>query len=338
MGQLLSQMLLEAKLDDKERCKQMAVERVAGLESQMVSSGHAVVMGRLAAQHHKAGLLNERKGGLSQLEFAKSLVSSIENDWEGVLARLRELRSKIVRREGATFSLTGDTSSLVAAEAPLEHLISGLPYKTGTGFSPTSYTVDVKRNEGLIVPTQVNYVGKAANIYSSGYQHHGSSAVISKFLGTTWLWDRVRVSGGAYGGFCSFNFRSGGFAYASYRDPNLEATLDVYDGTSQFLREVALDDDAVSKAIVGCIGELDSPMLPDAKGYTSFSRHLLGEGPEGRQERRDQVLGTTEAHFREFAEALDAVKMNGSVVVVGSQDAIQAANAAGAQLDVTTVM
>ena len=48
-------------------------------------------------------------------------------------------------------------------------------------------------------------MGKAVNLYEdAGYKLSGSSYVINKLLGTSWLWDRVRVSGGAYGGFrCS---------------------------------------------------------------------------------------------------------------------------------------
>ena len=57
---------------------------------------------------------------------------------------------------------------------------------------------------------QVNYVGKAGNLYEdAGYELHGSSYVIDKFLGTSWLWDRVRVVGGAYGGFCNLDTHSG---------------------------------------------------------------------------------------------------------------------------------
>jgi presequence protease len=61
----------------------------------------------------------------------------------------------------------------------------------------------------LISFLKVNYVGKAGNLYQSGYQLNGSAYVISKHIGNTWLWDRVRVSGGAYGGFCDFDTHSG---------------------------------------------------------------------------------------------------------------------------------
>lgn len=66
--------------------------------------------------------------------------------------------------------------------------------------------------------TQVNYVGKAANLYAdAGYELSGAAYVVEKYLGTSWLWDKVRVVGGAYGGFCSFDSHSGMFTYLSYR-------------------------------------------------------------------------------------------------------------------------
>lgn len=143
--------------------------------------------------------------------------------------------------------------------------------------------------------TQVNYVGKAANLFETGYQLKGSAYVISKYISNTWLWDRVRVSGGAYGGFCDFDAHSGAIhptnvmiicseyflffanhgrlcsgvlSFLSYRDPNLMKTLDIYDGTSNFLRELEMGDDALTKAIIGTIGDVDSYQLPDAKGYS----------------------------------------------------------------------
>lgn len=42
---------------------------------------------------------------------------------------------------------------------------------------------------------QVNYVGKAGNLYTdAGYKLSGSSYVVEKYLGTTWLWDKVRTA------------------------------------------------------------------------------------------------------------------------------------------------
>jgi Zn-dependent M16 (insulinase) family peptidase len=183
-------------------------------------------------------------------------------------------------------------------------------------------------NQGLTIPAKVNYVAKGANLYDLAYKQHGSAAVINNFLQTTWLWERVRVQGGAYGGFSVFDSLSGVFGYLSYRDPNLLSTLENYDGTAQYLRELDLSADEVTRSIIGAIGDLDTYQLPDAKGFTSMVRYLTGRTDEMRQQQRDEILSTTLNNFHEFADVLQSVNREGRVVVVGSQEDIEAANAA----------
>ena len=94
-----------------------------------------------------------------------------------------------------------------------------------SGVSNAYLAYDVRKYHVLCL-SQVNYVGKAANLYEdAGYKLKGSAYVVNKLLGTTWLWARVRVSGGAYGGFADFDSHSGMFSFLSYRDPNLLKTV-----------------------------------------------------------------------------------------------------------------
>ena len=135
------------------------------------------------------------------------------------------------------------------------------------------------------------------------------------------------MQGGAYGVFAQFDDVSGMFSYLSYRDPNLLGTLESYDGAGGFLRTIELSQENITKAIIGVIGALDAYQLPDAKGWTSLVRHLTGTSDAYRQQRRDEVLATSLADFRAFADAVDYVKQNGLVVVLGSEQAVSGANA-----------
>jgi len=184
---------------------------------------------------------------------------------------------------------------------------------------------DLPSHEGLTIPSQVNYVGKGANLYELGYTYHGSVNVIVNLVRTSWLWDKIRAQGGAYGAFCGFSKQSGIWTFFSYRDPNLTGTLANYDATAAFLREHDLSQDELTKGIIGVIGGMDAYQLPDAKGRTSMNRHLLGISDEERQRTRDQVLATTVDDFKAFADVLDAAAAQGDVVVLGSAKAIKSA-------------
>ena len=129
-----------------------------------------------------------------------------------------------------------------------------------------------------------------------------------------------------------FDRYSGGFTFVSYRDPNLLATLDIYDRTGDFLEEADLNPTELDRNIIGTIGELDFYRLPDAKGFASMQHHLVGDTEESRQRMREEILSTTAADIRKFAEAMAAVAAHGRIVVLGSEQAIEAANAERAGL------
>jgi presequence protease len=124
-----------------------------------------------------------------------------------------------------------------------------------------------------------------------------------------------------------FDRYGGVFDFVSYRDPNLTATLDIYDRTAEFLKGVSIDDSELTRNIVGTIGDVDTYRLPDAKGFSSMQRYLIGDTDEARQRMREEILATTAADFKNFADAVAQVAAKGRVVVLGSEQAIAAANA-----------
>ncbi len=324
---ILRDMLLTATLKDKERFYQMVLEEKAGEEAGLVPDGHRVVDLRLRSQFDEAAWVSEQMGGISYLFFLRRLAEDIQRDWPGVVARLEEVRRLLLQRSSMLCNVTLAGEDRATFEPLLEGLLEALP-----GAAPQRHRWApsyLSRWEGLSVPAQVNYVGKGANLYELGYELHGSASVISRYLSTTYLWDRVRVQGGAYGAFCSFDSFTGVFACVSYRDPNVLETLQIYDQSVQFLREVDLSGDELQKAIIGAIGDMDAYQLPDAKGYTSMVRYLTGTTDKFRQTMRDEVLGTTAADFVQLAEVLEQFEEQGKVVVMGSKEAIEGVGGMG---------
>ncbi|OAE21846.1 hypothetical protein AXG93_138s1170 [Marchantia polymorpha subsp. ruderalis] len=324
---LMKVVLKDVQFNDQQRFQQFVSQRKSGMESRVVGGGHGVAATRMDGMLNVAGWVNEQMGGLSYLNYLRSLEKRVEEDWPAVSQALEDIRSAVLGRKGVIVNLTADEKILTSAEPHVSNFLDAFPETSGDRtctWNPVLHRV----NEGLVIPTKVNYVGKAACLYDAGYEMDGSSYVIQKYIGNTWLWDRVRVSGGAYGGFCDFDMFSGVFSYLSYRDPNLLKTLDNYDGTVEFLKNLELDDEALTKAIIGTIGEMDSYQLPDAKGYSSMIRYMMGVTWEQRQQRREQILSTSVEDFRNFGSSLEYVRDSGVVVAVASADDIAAANEA----------
>lgn len=330
---ILSDILLTARLDNRERFRQMVLEEKADLEAALAPAGHRLVNARLHSFYNEAGWVDEQMGGVSYLYFLRRLVDELERDWPGVRVRLEAIRSRLVE-SGVIANVTVDAAGWKTFQPQLVDFLQSLNVSQGvtTGSTQRWRTNLAPRNQGLAIPAQVNFVGKGANLYELGYELNGSVSVITNYLRTTWLWEKVRVQGGAYGGFCMFDYRSGVLTYLSYRDPNVNETLEIYDQTGQFLRQLdhsRLSESELTRSIIGAIGDMDFYQLPDAKGYRSMTRYLAGETDEWRQQRREQILSTGLDDFHTFGEALERAAQAGRVVVMGAEQALIEANDQG---------
>lgn len=321
---IIGDIITDARLDNRDRIRQMALESKAGFESSLAGMGNGIVAARLRAQFNESDWLGELTGGVSQYFFLRDLIARIDNDWGMVRSDLEAIRKLVLDRAGLVVNLTAEADIIAAFRPQLATFLNGMASSAGTsasfGFEPR------RQSEGLTFPGRVNYVGKGGNLTALGVKPSGALQVAIKHLNTTYMWDKIRVQGGAYGGGSGYDSFSGLFVFTSYRDPNLLETLANYDGAAQFLRQPVGEQD-LTRSIIGVIGTIDSYRLPDAKGFMSLIWELTGDTEEGRQERREQVLGASGKDYAVLADGLDALRKDSEVVVLGSEAAITAANA-----------
>ena len=317
---ILHDVLLLPDFNNKDRFKQIVLEHKSEMETSLVPRGHSAVMSRLKAHYNEAHWVSEQMGGVDSLFFIRQLADKIETDWPAVRQQLEKIQNTLLDREQMVINVTVDPGAMPAVLQLMEDFTGILP-NPGT-FSAKKWTLGaMPRSEALTAPSQVNYVGCSANLFDAGYKMHGSALVITRYLQTAWLWEKIRVQGGAYGGMCGFDQRSGAFVFASYRDPNLTASLDIYKATGDFLKNLTLNEDELTRALIGAIGQLDAYQLPDAKGYTSGMRYLLGYTDEERQQLRNEVLATTQEHFNAFGKVLNKAFEHPAVSVLCSAEA-----------------
>ena len=281
------------------------------------------------------------------------------------------MRSTLLTKSKMVINLSADGQTLQDIQPSVDRFLSSLPEGDEAAVSSLeSWKADMPSfaasNEGFVVPTQVNYVGKGGRVYQPGERASGATSVVARSLRTGYLWDNVRVIGGAYGGFCRFSPLTGTFSYLSYRDPNLLGTIENYDGAADFLTTLDITDEALAQAIIGTVlataharprprtlnprsthaqpcspkpihddppcpysrlsmpvhdrlrlpsgtvGDLDSPMGPDQKGFEAMRRWLVGETAEQRQRWRAEVLATTKEDFKEVRKQLPSLRAHPS--------------------------
>jgi hypothetical protein len=324
MFDILKKVLLEARLTDRDRILQIVRERKAQTEAAIARGGAGFVTHRIRSLITAADAADEATTGITFVRFIRNLADNFDARWPEVEKALVEIRDALFARNRLILNVTADGDGIGRVNRELPGFVRSLPA------GPSVHSAWSVRNgdggEGFVAPVQVNFVGKGADLFALGYKPDGAASVVARHLGRTWLWENIRVKGGAYGGTCQLDRFGGYITFVSWSDPNVVSTLEAYDSSSGFLRNVELSDTELTRAIIGMISDLDHYRLPDAKGLVSMQRWMMGITDEIRQQNRDEVLGTNIADFRAFADVLDTVAAQGHVAVIGSDVALKKAN------------
>jgi len=181
-----------------------------------------------------------------------------------------------------------------------------------------------QRNEGFLTSAKVQYVVRAGMIGDVRSRYTGALRVLKVIMSYDYLWTNVRVVGGAYGCGAAFG-RSGTGAFYSYRDPQLEETIKVYEGIPEYLRTFTADERDMTKYVIGTVGDMDAPLTPRAAGSRSMVALLTGLTQEKLRTERQQVLTAQVEDIRALAPLCEEILRGENLCVVGNENRIRAA-------------
>lgn len=324
---LIEEMLHRTKIGDKKRLKEIIDEAKSKLQMNFTTSGHSVAVDRAMSYYSAHGLFKEITTGISLYKFIEDLADNFMAKADLAIAKMKELMQMIFTRENLLVSITSDEEGYKRFEEKLPAFTDKLALKADSKlFEPydTSSLKPVCLNEGFKTAMQVQYVARAGNFLKAGIKYTGAMKVLKTILSYDYLWVNVRVKGGAYGCFCSFSGVDGDGYFASYRDPNLKETNDIYNKAVEYVRNFSADERDITKYIIGTFSSLDAPLTPQAKGKRSLSMYLGGITEEDLQRERDEVLKVTVEDIRSLDKAVQAILDAGNICVIGSEERINA--------------
>ncbi len=316
---LILEMMLTSKFDDSARLKEIVQENRVGLEQRLISSGNAFAQMRAASYFSPVSAYRERIAGLTYYQFLVDLEKNFDAKSKDLSEKLKETAKLIFNRNAMLVSVTVPESEFGELEGKLGAFANRVPsfeyVKKPFDFQPD------QRNEAVVIPSQVQYVAKAADYKTVGGTYSGKMNVLSNILRTGYLWNNIRVQGGAYGSGFSVD-RTGLFSFMSFRDPHLQRTVGIFDGTGNFVEKLEMSDLDLTKAIIATSGSMDRPTTPAEKGARAAARYIIGIAQDEVQKERDEVLSTTVDDLRGFGEILDKAMKQDNICVFGNEGKI----------------
>ncbi|MCM1184780.1 MAG: insulinase family protein [Roseburia sp.] len=319
--ELLAEIMTASSLADKDRIQEIIEELKSRMQSDMTSAGHSLAAIRAMSYFSETAAVAELVSGIPCYRLLEELTADFDGKKEALTEKLETLIRCIFRPENMMVDITASEEGYQA----LEKLVPRLRARLYTQEVPkTLFEVKPKKkNEAFSTSAQIQYVCRAGNFKrEKDYPYTGALRALKVIMGYDYLWNNVRVKGGAYGCMCSFG-KTGDSYLVSYRDPNLRKTIDTYEKAADYLRSFTADEKTMTKYIIGAVSELDVPLTPSQKGARSSSAFLTNLDWEEVQRERDELLSCTEQDVRALADYMDAIMSQEAVCVVGNSQAIE---------------
>jgi hypothetical protein len=317
---LLLNMLHHTLFTDTKRLLENIQCTRSRIEMSLLQRGHVVSMNRIQSYWSESAYISEEIAGISYYLFVKDMEKTFPEKADAIVAKLQEVSQKL-------FSSQPDIASITCTPE-LRQEWDGSFQSLHTQFSSTSpkeqsWNIPLQvKNEGFITPGNVQYVAQGYNYKQLGYDWNGQLNVLRTIVSHNYLYENIRVLGGAYGAFSVFR-KDGSALFGSYRDPNLAKTLETYQNTFRYIQSFHESESTMTKFIIGTIGAMDAPLTPASKGTTATILALSGITQEDRQKERNQVLDTTPKSIQEFSKMVQDVTQKNAFCVIGSESVIK---------------
>ncbi|MEG6586868.1 insulinase family protein [Dendrosporobacter sp. 1207_IL3150] len=318
MFDLVGQITARSVFADKKRAKELVQQVKSSLTMFLMRNSQQVAAGRVLSYFSQSSKFNEM-GLLTFYEFMVDLEKNFDAKFEEINASLSEAAKIIFNRDNLIVSVTVEDENYEKFQQAFKTFYS---YLGNTEIEKQKYNFELEAlNEGLMTSGKVQYVAKGANFRKLGFDYHGSLKVLETILRYDYLWNKIRVQGGAYGAFAQFR-RNGNMVLGSYRDPNLRETINVYDQTPEYLRSFNVSEREMTKYIIGTMSQLDTPLTPQMKGDVAAECYLRKITQDIIQQERNEVLSTRQEDIKKLADLIDAAMKENYLCVLGSEQKI----------------
>ena len=317
--EMIGEILAESKLEDTKRMKEILAMLKSRLLMKFQSSGHTTAALRAMSYASPSAKLKDMTSGIEFYEKVAYLEEHFEEEKARLTEILTNLTKKLFRSDRMMISFTASKAGLSGME-----MIEGLKkrlFEEETKETPCILHCE-KKNEGFKTASKVQYVARAGNFIDQGVPYHGALQILKVILSYDYLWQNVRVIGGAYGCMTNFN-RIGEGYFVSYRDPNLKRTMDVYEGVVDYLENFTVTDRDMTKYIIGTMSNIDQPMTPAIKGERSMNLYMNRVSEEMIQTERCQILEAQQEDIRKLAPVVEAVLRADQICVIGGEEKIE---------------
>ncbi len=322
---LANEVLMETDFSDYDKIRDILMQRRVAMEQNFVVSGQSVAMTRVGSYFLPAAVVSDKLGGIEFYRFLCDLCDHYDERVTSLCTMLADLSHRLFVEDGYVLSFTGGEEELqrfLASGVALGCSGADAPRDPRGGFPLGADAAPVFRHEAFIVPTDVSFSVMGFDRRELDSPYTGTWPLASNVLSYDYLWNEVRVKGGAYGtGFQAS--RSGSLLFHSYRDPHIDETIERFCHAGTWLSKFSPSPSEMDGYIVSTTAGMDKPLKARELMHRQDRMFFAGFSPADRRATREEVIASGVEDVRALADVLTCATDQHMTCVVGNRDLIE---------------
>lgn len=303
----IPEILTTSRFDEPDRIKELILQLDEATKQRAIMAGHMMGFSSVLSHYSSSAVVTDAAAGYSFRNCIKTLAKDFDAGVGALTACLDGIRDRSFVKSRMTIGITNTENVCVC------DLIDGFPEGEPVP-DAVHYDSPLPEKMGVRIPAQANFAEKGVAVARIS----GGMKVASTIIGLDFLWNRVRVQGGAYGvGLRVLD--SGAVCHYTYRDPSPARSLDVFSEEAAFIREFCESGEKLDKYIISTIGNTEPLRSPAETGEAADADTLNGRTYDYYKDLRAEMLSADKESLLAFCDTLEACAKDGCVCVVGSE-------------------
>ena len=279
----------------------------------LLANGQSIAMRRCAAHNSAEGVFREYVGGYESGIYEKNLEKNFEKEIDTFIQECELYQEVLFSKARCTASITGeDQLSFV------EKFVDGL-YNVDAQPAKMHYPLLKDKKEFIQITGGVSYSAINQNIEETGGKYSPKLNVLSHLLTYDYLWNEVRVKGGAYGTGFAVN-QNGNIGAYSYRDPDVTNAINAYKHVYERVASLAASNEDLTQMIIGTIASSEPLLSPLSKVRVADRFYFTNVTYEDRKNNRKAIIETTGEELSTYADVFKKALDEGCICVVGNEE------------------
>lgn len=315
---LIKEIMDQSLFTDKKRLTDLIKQIKAGFEMNMYDSGHMLALTRNFSHFDKLSFIKENLSGFSYYEFIKDMEEKLDNDFDKFRQNLEDLYSKAFVGDYLV-NITCDDYDYERFKEIFNKEFKDLKKEKlqakEINFDKSFYKEAIKSD------ANVNYVSVAGNLKDFDNKKLNLTSLACQILSNPYLHDLIRAKGGAYGAGIMVD-KYGNIGTYSYRDPNIEKTIENFAKIPEILDKLKLDKREFMDQKISKMGSYLKPKSLQTKGALDFIRYIQKEDIKEIEEKLETIKNADLLDIKNLSKDFKDIIDDENITVFGSRDMI----------------